>query len=163
MTKEVSCALTAAYRIFRAPPVTDGAFVFAQCAARRGPVIIKPVSDVGPERSHFLHGRRLLRFIAQSYLRPHSDRRTPGRRERSGFRLCRGFTRNWEQPCRDDSGWLGIQDSNLQTSFWKMPFEMSSRLRFIPGTFADQRLFAYQLPHVDVHLLLDWGACGLLG
>jgi hypothetical protein len=47
-------------------------------------------------------------------------------------RKCRGFTCDAEATHRDDSGWLGDQDSNLKMSFCEMPFEMSGRFRQIP-------------------------------
>jgi hypothetical protein len=48
-------------------------------------------------------------------------------------------------------------------SFWQMPFELSGGLCLIPEHLRIREFSRISCRNIDLHLLLDWDACGLLG
>ncbi len=52
--------------------------------------------------------------------------------------------------------WLAGVDSNLQMSFWKMPFEMSSGFRLIPKHLGTRDFSRTSCQNTDMHLRVDW-------
>ncbi len=46
--------------------------------------------------------------------------------------------------------------TNLQMSFWKMPFEMSGGFRLIPKHLGTRDFSRTSCQNTDIHLPLDW-------
>jgi hypothetical protein len=57
---------------------------------------------------------------------------------------------------------LGMKDSNLQMSFWKMPFEMSGGFLLIREHLGIRDFSRTNCQNTDIHLRLDW-LCGWPG